>query len=217
MWGSGRVYSSAAAFQEGHAGLDSIRVETPLPGVAGEVVRFLLTRVPQWLQLTGLVVAVIAGIAVTWFLVSRRKPIWNWLVTRPTPLKIGLGVGTAVLLIGAAGAGAATWNYTQHSNDFCMGCHVMDGAIERMTGGKSKHAKLACHDCHQQPISASMWQLYLWVKERPEEINKHAHVPNTVCEKCHVTKDTAQSQRIGSTASHRVHLASASVPVKDMH
>ena len=216
MLGGGRVFSSAAAFQESHPALDSIRVETPLPGVAGEVVRFLLTKVPQSVQLAGLVVGVLVGIVVAWFLISRRKVIWNWLAARPTPLKVGLGVGTAVLLIGAAGAGAATWNYTQHSNDFCMGCHVMDGAVERMTGGTSKHAKLSCHDCHQQPITASMWQLYLWVKERPEEINKHANVPNKVCENCHVTEDTAAWQRIAQTAGHRVHLESDSLPLKDI-
>ena len=92
----------------------------------------------------------------------------------------------------------------------------MDPAVERMTGGESKHAKLSCHDCHQQSIAASAWQLYLWVKERPEEIEKHANVPNGVCEACHATQDTAVWQRVASTAGHRVHLESDSAILEDI-
>ena len=211
-----RALSSAAVWQPHASGIDSVRVESPLPGGVAEVVRFLLTTVPSWIQIAGLVLAVIAAAGILWTVIKQRRVILGWLGSRSRPLKIAIAVAAVVMVAGTAGAAAVTWNYTQHSNDFCMGCHVMDGAVERMTGGTSKHAKLSCHDCHQQPITASMWQLYLWVKERPEEINKHANVPNKVCENCHVTEDTAAWQRIAQTAGHRVHLESDSLPLKDI-
>ena len=193
-----------------------MRVESPLPGGIAEIVRFLLSSVPPWVQIGGVVLAVIAAVGIAWTALRKRRAISGWLGSRSRPVQIAIAAAAVLTLAGSAGAGAVTWNYTQHSNDFCMGCHVMDGAVERMTGGESKHAKLSCHDCHQQPVSASMWQLYLWVKERPQEIKKHADVPNAVCEKCHVTGDTAQWQRIASTAGHRVHLESDSLPLRNM-
>ena len=112
--------------------------------------------------------------------------------------------------------GTVTWNYTQHSNDFCVGCHVMNPAFQKFGSAKNKHGKLSCHDCHQQSLYASARQLYLWVAERPEKIGKHAKVPNEVCEACHVTADTAIWQRIASTAGHRVHLESDSSALKNL-
>ena len=196
--------------------LDSVRVESPLPAGVAETVRFLLSSVPSWIQIGGVVLAAIVGIGLLIVIVKRRRNIAAWYSARSTPIKVALGVTSVVLLAGAGTAGAVTWNYTQHSNDFCMGCHVMDGAVERMTGGTSKHSELSCHDCHQQPISASAWQLYLWVLERPDRIEKHANVPNAVCENCHITEDTATWARIASTAGHRVHLESDSLALKDV-
>jgi hypothetical protein len=92
----------------------------------------------------------------------------------------------------------------------------MDTPVERMRYGPSKHAKLSCHSCHQQPLTASISQLYVWVSERPERIEKHANVPDKVCRTCHVTQDTAAWQRIASTAGHRVHLESDSSALKNL-
>jgi nitrate/TMAO reductase-like tetraheme cytochrome c subunit len=196
--------------------LDSVRVESPLPGGVAEVVRFLLTTVPSWLQITGIVLAAVVGIAIAWLIITRRRRIGEWLSSRSSAAKISLTAAAALLVIAIAGAGTATWNYTQHSNDFCVGCHVMDPAFEKMTTGKSKHAKLSCHDCHQQSVFASLRQVYVWVSERPKEIGSHANVPNTVCQKCHVTQDTAVWQRIASTAGHRVHLESDSASLRNV-
>ena len=212
-----RVQDSVAALQTAHASpLDSVRVESPLPSGVAEVVRFLFTTVPSWIQIGGLVLAVIVGAAIIWLLVARRHRIGQWLAMRSTPVKVGLGVAAVVLLASAGTAGAVTWNYTQHSNEFCTGCHVMDSAVDKMVGGTSKHAKLSCHSCHQQSLGASAWQVYLWVSERPEKIEKHANVPNTVCKNCHVTGDTALWQRIAATAGHRVHLQSDSSSLKNI-
>lgn len=212
-----RAQDSVAALQQAHASaIDSVRVKSPLPGGVADVVRFLLSSVPPWIQIGGVVLAVVVGVAILWLLIARRRTISGWLTPRSTAVKVALAVTAIVTIAGAGVAGAATWNYVQHSNGFCTGCHVMDRAVERMTGGESKHAKLSCHSCHEQSLAASAWQLYVWVAERPEKIEKHANVPNGVCENCHVTKDTAAWQRIASTAGHRVHLESDSSALKDM-
>ena len=127
------------------------------------------------------------------------------MATRSRAVQAALAAFALVLVVGVGAMGAATWNYTQHSNDFCIGCHVMNPAFAKFSSGENKHAELSCHDCHQQPISASVRQLYLWVKERPQEIGEHAKVPNQVCANCHVTGDTVRWQRVAAPAGHRVH------------
>ncbi|HEX6050094.1 MAG TPA: hypothetical protein VFZ21_12525 [Gemmatimonadaceae bacterium] len=190
--------------------LDSVVVESPLPGGVAAVTRFLLNAVPPWVQIGGIILAVVVGIALLWYLVRHREAIRAWLTTRSRGVTVALGIGALVLVAAMVSMGTATWNYTQHSNDFCTGCHVMDPAFQKFGNAENEHAELSCHDCHQQSLMASARQLYLWVKERPEEIGEHATVPNQICETCHVTGDTARWQRVASTAGHRVHLESDS-------
>lgn len=201
----------AASFQQAHASpTDSVVVESPLPGGVAPVVRFLLNTVPPWVQAGGFVLALLVGAVLLWYLFQRRRAIGGWLTTRGRGAKVALAVLALILVGGIGTMSAAAWNYTQHSNDFCIGCHVMNPAFARFTRDENKHAELSCHDCHQQPLTASMRQLYLWVKERPQEIGEHARVPNAVCARCHVTADTARWQRVAATAGHRVHLESDS-------
>ncbi len=207
-----------AAFQQSSAGQppDSVVVKSPLPGGVAAVTRFLLTTVPQWVQLAGLVLAVIVAGVVVWWLVRHRAAIRVWLTSRTRGVKWALGIGAGVLLAAMAGFGTATWNYTQHSNDFCTSCHVMHPAYGKFASTENKHGQLSCHACHTQSVFASAWQLYFWLKERPDEIGAHATVENRVCETCHVTSDTAKWQRIRATAGHRVHLESDSSALKDL-
>jgi hypothetical protein len=207
-----------AAFQQSPATQppDSVVVKSPLPGGVAAVTRFLLTTVPQWVQLAGLVLAVIVAMLVVWWLVRRRAAIRAWLTSRSRGVKWALGIGAVVLLAAMAGFGTATWNYTQHSNDFCTSCHVMHPAYGKFASAENKHAQLSCHACHTQSVFASAWQLYFWLKERPDQIGAHATVENRVCETCHVTGDTARWQRIRATAGHRVHLESDSSALKDV-
>ena len=213
-----QTLDSTAAPQQAHAATtgDSVVVESPLPGGIAEIVRFLLNTVPPWVQIGGVVVGAIVAVFVLRLLFVRRGPIYGWLSSRDRGVKVALGAVAVVLIVVAGGMGAATWNYTQHSNEFCVGCHVMNPAFQKFSDAKNKHGKLSCHDCHQQSLYASARQLYLWVAERPEKIGKHAKVPNEVCEACHVTGDTATWQRIASTAGHRVHLESDSSALKDV-
>lgn len=206
-----RGFHSAAALQQAEVSpADSVLVESPLPGGVAQVVRFLLNNVPPWLQMAGAVLAVVVGAFILWFLFRRRQAIRGWVVSKPRGAQLAIGVTALAIIVVAGTMGAATWNYTQHSNDFCTGCHVMNPAFQEFSTDENKHAELSCHDCHTQPLTASMRQLYLWVAERPAEIGEHAKVPNQVCETCHVTGDTATWQRIAATAGHRVHLESDS-------
>ena len=206
-----QVADTAAALQQAHVTpVDSVAVDSPLPGGVAQVVRFMLNTVPPWVQMAGVVLAIIVGVAIVVLLVRRRRAIRGWLATRTRGVQVALAAAAVLLLIAAGGMGAATWNYTQHSNEFCVGCHVMNPAFQEFGSNENAHAELSCHDCHQQPLSASARQLYLWVAERPGEIGEHAPVPNEICATCHITQDTATWQRIASTAGHRVHLESDS-------
>ena len=190
-------------------------IESPLPGGIDAVVRFLLGHVPQWIQIAGLVLgALVAGglLFVAW---RRRKAIRDWVVTRPRRTQLLLGGAVGLSLAAVVGFGAVSWNYVQHSNGFCVSCHVMAPAFNRFQA--SEHSKLECHDCHRQSIFASARQLYLWVADRPEEIGPHAKVPTPICAECHIQEQPDSTwQRISATAGHRTHLASDSVALKDV-
>ena len=207
----------AAALQQGPPPpADSVLVESPLPGGIAGFVRFLLNTVPPWVQIGGAVLGAVVGLIIVWYLVRRRREIRAWLGSRTRGVTLALAAGALVVATAAVGMGAATWNYTQHSNDFCTGCHVMGSAFQRFTSASNKHAELSCHDCHTQSIFASARQLYVWIAERPQNIGEHALVPNRVCETCHVTGDSARWQRIAATAGHRVHLESDSADLREL-
>jgi len=207
----------AAALQQQHVTpADSVIVESPLPGGVAAVTRFLLNTVPAWLQISGLVVAAIVGIFVLWYVFSRRRTIQAWLSSRARGIQLAIAALAMALVAAIVGMGSATWNYTQHSNGFCTGCHVMNPAFQKFGNTENKHGELSCHACHQQSVGASVRQLYLWIAERPEKIGPHSKVPNRVCETCHVTGDTATWQRVAATAGHRVHLESDSSALKGL-
>ena len=87
---------------------DSIIVHSPLPGGVAAVTRFLLSTVPQWLQVTGVVLGVIVAVIVLVWVIRNRGRILAWLATRSRAAAWTLGVGAVVLLIAMAGFGAAT-------------------------------------------------------------------------------------------------------------
>jgi len=163
----------------------------------------------QGIQIAVLSAAAALGLAVLTIAFLKRRSIVRWLQTRPLAIRIALGVVALVLLGSMLGAGRASWNYMQHDNDFCTGCHVMDPAFERFT--RSGHAELSCHNCHQQSVFASMRQLREWIRDRPEEIGEHAPVPNEICAQCHIRDDPQDNWfQIANTAGHIVHLQSDS-------
>ena len=167
-------------------------------------------NLPQWIQISGFFIALGVAVFVALTLWRRRRAIVAWVGARPRQIKIGLAAAATVVLLGTVGFGTVSWNYMQHDNAFCTGCHIMKGPFQRFTG--SKHDSLSCHNCHQQSIFASTRQLYLWVADRPEKIEMHAKVPTRVCKSCHVLGDKEKEKwrRIATTAGHRVHLESDS-------
>jgi len=187
----------------------------PLPGGVAAVLRFFF-NLPQWFQIGGFFVGLVVAAWLLVYLWRRRLQIVTWIKTRQRGVKIGLATAAAVAAIGAAGFGTVSWNYMQHDNAFCTGCHIMKGPFQRFTG--SKHDSLSCHSCHQQSMFASARQLYLWVADRPEKIKMHSKVPTRVCAGCHVQGDKEKEKwkRIATTAGHRVHLESDSSALRDI-
>jgi len=178
------------------------------------VLRFFF-NLPQWFQIAGFIVGVIVGCAVLWLLWRYRREALVWLVSRPRSTKIALAAAVGVCLLVGGGTGAWGYNYMEHDNGFCTGCHVMNGPFQRFSG--SKHDSLECHNCHQQSMFANMRQLYLWVADRPEKIGKHAKVPSQICANCHVRGDAKETwQRIASTSGHRTHLQSDSSALRNV-
>ena len=156
----------------------------PLPLGVAAIVRFIFA-VPRWIQLSGIVVGAVVAIVVVAFLWRRRHRIGEWLRTRRRGVQAGLVGGSVVVLALVAFAGTKSWNYMQHDNGFCTGCHIMERPFGRFETFAGKHENRSCHDCHQQSLYASARQVVLWVADRPGEIGKHAPVPNSRCEGCH--------------------------------
>lgn len=189
----------------------SVRADTlgapPLPGGISPIVRAMFGA-PTWLWvLVILAGAAIAG-TVAWRAWKHRTAIRTWARTLSRGVAIALFAGAAIVVLAGTGFGAASWNFMQHDNRFCVSCHVMTPAFQAMRTS-TVHDTLGCHDCHSQSMFASAWQLYVWLKDRPENIEKHASVPDGTCTKCH-SGDDEEWQRVAQTAGHRVHLESDS-------
>ncbi len=177
----------------------------PLPGGAAEVVRFFMD-VPQWIQIGGIIVGGIAGIIAVVLLWVRRREIARWIADLPPVVK---AVTAAVVVAGGAVAsvgGYQVYDFVEHDNQFCTGCHVMADAYHRFE--ESPHASLGCKDCHAQPRTESARQLYLWVLDRPTEVGPHSPVPDARCTSCHVDGDPEHWPQIAASLGHRIHFES---------
>lgn len=181
-------------------------VQSPLPGGVATFVRFVF-GLPQWVQVLGALIAALIAAAIGFLLWTRRRRIAAWITSRSRRAQLAIAASALAAVLGVTFAALASWNYIQHENAFCTGCHVMLPAFQRFQ--TSEHAALRCHDCHRQSIFASARQLYFWIAERPEEIPPHGKVPTGICAECHIREQPAEVwQRISATAGHRVHLES---------
>jgi hypothetical protein len=192
----------------------AVTSKPPVPDPVAEVLQYFF-QIPQWIQIGGAILGVVVAIVVLVVLWKRRQALWGWFVSRSQGAKVALASTVGIVLIAFAVFGFASLDYMEHDNDFCTGCHVMAPAVTKFAD--SEHAKLQCHDCHQQSMYANARQLVLWVLDRPEEIGKHAPVPTRICAQCHI-QDRPDSvwQRISATAGHRLHLESDSSALRDV-
>ena len=182
---------------------------------AGKMARFLLSSVPQWVQIAGVLVGVPVAIIVVWQLWKHRRAIWGWWLARRSVVRLAIIAAVFVVAAGAATSGLVTYNYIMHDNDFCQSCHIMDTAWNRFQ--VSAHKDLQCHACHRQPLYVSSVELFYWVGERQMEVPVHDKVPTAVCDECHMQKRTDSTlTNVALTAGHAVHLKSDSAALKDV-
>jgi hypothetical protein len=199
--------------------LDTIVVESPAPAIQ-PIFDFLL-NMPSALQALGFVAVVALAVVVVLMLWQRRTALRSWATTRSRAVQLALAAALTLAVVAIIGAGGWTYNYVQHENAFCNSCHIMNDAYMRFAG--SEHAQLGCHDCHRQPIQASLRQLVMWVAERPDEIPPHAPVPSEICAECHLQwrpdplwmTDSAWVN-VRSTAGHIIHLDSDHADLADL-
>lgn len=187
----------------------------PLPGGITTVLRAIFNA-PTWMWVVAVLLGAAAAGTLLWLGWTRRKAIWSWLVTRDRGVKLALGGSGALILALVTWMGVTSWNYMEHENAFCVGCHIMEGPWNKFATDAGKHSDLECHDCHVQSLYASTRQLVLWVANRPEEIPKHSPVPNARCEACHARDQNEAWTRIVQTAGHRTHLESDSTALQDV-
>jgi len=193
-----------------HAGqvreVDPSPAPPPLPGGAAEIVRFFM-EVPQWIQIGGVIFGAIAAVVATVLALRHRKRIWSWVAEIPATVKaITLAVVVALGAVVSV-AGYQVYDFVEHDNRFCTGCHVMADAFVRFD--ESAHSTLGCKECHAQPKTESARQLYLWVLDRPEEVGPgHSPVPDARCTSCHVDEDPERWPQIAASLGHRVHFDS---------
>lgn len=188
--------------------------EADLPGGFAVFLRAFFS-VPQWIQMAGGILAVLVAVTVLTLAYRRRDALAAWWRSRARAIQIGLAAVAVVVVAFVVSGSIVSWDYMQHDNDFCTGCHVMAPAYGRFA--ESGHAELSCHDCHRQSIFASMRQLHLWIKDRPQEIGEHSPVPTEVCAECHISRDPAENwPQIAATAGHVAHLESDSTALADV-
>lgn len=201
---------------------DSGLVPSPLPDPMIAVVQWIFQK-PGWLMISGIVIGAIVAVVACWLLWTRRKALWTWLVTRSRGAKLLMASTVGAFLLVAGGVGYKAYDYMEHDNDFCRGCHVFipygEPFVRPDTGTylivnmlEGKHDTLECHDCHLPDMKAQALELVLWMVDRPDMVPEHEKVPPTVCKSCHEQGEAKDTwQEIVTTAGHRVHFESDSL------
>lgn len=116
-------------------------------------------------------------------------------------LYIGLPFVALVLVLYIAYRG---YYYIEHDPKFCVNCHTMKEAYSLYM--ESSHNGLSCHECHVPTLSENLRQLYLYMTLRPDEVEKHAEVPNQICKKCHENeKKSSKYPQVAETPGHKQH------------
>ncbi|MBI2067723.1 MAG: cytochrome c3 family protein [Deltaproteobacteria bacterium] len=107
-----------------------------------------------------------------------------------------------------------SYDYVQHDARFCQSCHIMQKPFEKWS--TSPHHLVSCHECHKQPLSASLHQVWFYFTQQPKEVVRHPELDHKVCSRCHLSQDP-QWKLIGETAGHQVHFKKAGIDCLDCH
>jgi hypothetical protein len=177
--------------------------------------RFLLSSVPQSVQIAGIFIGGPVALIVAWQVWKHRRNLWAWFLGRSRAYKLVIaGSGGFVALI-VGFVGLYNYNYVMHKNDFCQSCHIMDTAWNRFQ--VTAHKDLQCHACHRQPLWVSSKELFWWVFERRMAIPAHDKVPTAICSECHLRAGTDSARtNVLLTAGHVVHMKSDTSALKDV-
>jgi hypothetical protein len=180
-----------------------------------QLFRFLLSTVPQWVQIAGILIGGPVALIITWQVWKNRRDLWAWFLGRSRAYKLAIaGTGGFVVLV-VGFVGVYNYNYVMHKNDFCQSCHLMDTAWNRFQ--VSAHKDLQCHACHRQPLWVSSKELFWWVYERRMAVPVHDKVPTAVCAECHLRTGTDSARtNVLRTAGHALHLQSDSSALKNV-
>ena len=119
-----------------------------------------------------------------------------------------VALGSIVLLVAVVSSVGMyrVYDFVQHDNQFCTGCHLMQGPYERFE--KSEHRGLGCKACHRPNIWERSTMGMIQIIERPDSLTRHAEVPSETCAECHVDGNPEEWKLISQSAGHRAHLES---------
>lgn len=123
-------------------------------------------------------------------------------------------VGLAVVIMASGALLYRGYTYVQHDARFCRSCHTMEEPFQKWS--ESAHHLVTCHECHQQPLSASLYQAWYYLTRHPERVTHHPTLNHEVCAKCHLSDDP-QWKLISETAGHKIHFTGYGIDCLDCH
>ncbi|HET9439881.1 MAG TPA: hypothetical protein VFO52_06905 [Longimicrobiales bacterium] len=130
----------------------------------------------------------------------------RWLRALPRGWMVAIASLVGVVLLTATVGMYRVYDYVQHDNDFCTGCHLMQDPFARFE--RSSHRGLGCKACHRPNIWERSSMGLIQIIERPDSMTRHAHVPSELCAECHVEGNPEEWKLIATSAGHRLHLES---------
>jgi len=207
-------------------GIDSTVDKTLFGDRITTIIQWIFQR-PPWVMWGGALLAVVVAAFILRLLWRHRKEIFTWFRTRSREVKFAMFAGCAAVALIVVSSGFWTYHFVETDKRFCNGCHIFVPSgqvwVQPDTGNytlvnrlEGKHDSLSCHTCHPLNPTKEAVKLVFWMSGiRDKEIPKHATVPRTICEQCHVQGGAKKTwQAIAATAGHRTHLESDSLKGK---